>query len=955
LAETFTIDEAYGTKPAGQTFSVEEAYGQGGTFSIDEAYGSPAQTGRIEGNAFTRVYEAGRQTVDEIFAEPLGVSRETLGPLVNQNVEQAQEPVWGQLRAFNDVLIRGTAAAGDVAFRGVSAVFQGGIAAATQALKEFGVSDTKANQFMRDANVALIALGVEFPTVGVGMIRSKARPPGGMAKPAAKAGEKIEPTLEGLRPASAADDSAAPKQLEMFDEAIDRAVKELPAEQQAAARAEVKSALDRSMGEGAETTGVSKLPEAGLTEPRITGAVSKKVVDAAEELLTVGGVRRDPSLLISDQIMDLLSSQRLTTTDISSILNKHGLSHTDFADLWRVNIKKAAQDMRTLSILEQRVKALAGEAGAEADLIRLQDEAGVSGRALGWWRRIDNVRRGMLVTQLSTAVRNFETQTARLGVDAMTNALDAGMRKVFAPNSTAAAAPDAMEALMRVFVSPRKTKQQVDAILSAFPKEQDRLFLRYASDINAAGGGKVFGHAETVVNALNIANRFQEYLIRRAVFASSLNRRLGQDGISLEGVIKNNSRGLIQRQHIEGAVNDALEATFGKDFSPMAPGFEGMAGTFIRTVNKWPGLTFAIPFPRFMMNAVKYQFEYSPLGFMKLLGKEERAKVAAGDMATISKATMGSALLLAAYQIRNSEFAGERWYEIRTPDGKYIDARAFNPFAGYLFIADLVDRIKDDRLDTLSGDDIIKGILSANVRAGTGLFILDQLTEAMAGLPTNTKVLQDFAGSILAGFAVPLNQIKDLFAEFDQNEAVIRSAREGPYWGVNIAEAYRNMPIASTSLPAAYSPLREGPLTRDFPLTRQLTGLLMTGGKNPVEMEVDRLGMPRAEFYPRTGDPTADREVVQIMGILSERGIAKFVQSPQYLRLGNRTKSYVLAELLKTAKRAAYQAAKARNPLRFAKVQAERMSQREQRMLDEVTSGRFTELSDNLAETAEQQ
>src|SRR5262245_60035422 len=94
-------------------------------------------------------------------------------------------------------------------------------------------------------------------------------------------------------------------------------------------------------------------------------------------------------------------------------------------------------------------------------------------------------------------------------------------------------------------------------------------------------------------------------------------------------------------------------------------------------------------------------------GFLRLLSKEERAKVAAGDYSAITRATIGTAMLLAAYQVRGSQYAGEKWYEIRLPDGTIVDARAFAPFSNYLFLASI---LRGER--ALTTRDVAQGLLS---------------------------------------------------------------------------------------------------------------------------------------------------------------------------------------------------------------------------------------------------
>ena len=116
--------------------------------------------------------------------------------------------------------------------------------------------------------------------------------------------------------------------------------------------------------------------------------------------------------------------------------------------------------------------------------------------------------------------------------------------------------------------------------------------------------------------------------------------------------IEANQIGAIPRADIKASVEQALEITFAKEFSPFAKGPEGMAGKFIQAFNGIPGAAFVVPFPRFMMNSVKWTFEFSPLGFLRLISPEVRNRIAAGDMSTISRATIGVGLFLTRLSYR---------------------------------------------------------------------------------------------------------------------------------------------------------------------------------------------------------------------------------------------------------------------------------------------------------------
>ena len=150
-----------------------------------------------------------------------------------------------------------------------------------------------------------------------------------------------------------------------------------------------------------------------------------------------------------------------------------------------------------------------------------------------------------MVTQLATAVRNFESQVTRGGLNVMQKGLDSGMQnlaKKINPNLKITQFADPLEALKgmgNIFkqFKPsvfKQVKKETDTILAAFPKEQDRLFLRFSNDVVARGTkealkGSALDKVEAGVQLLNIVNKGQEFITRRAVFQSSLAERIASN------------------------------------------------------------------------------------------------------------------------------------------------------------------------------------------------------------------------------------------------------------------------------------------------------------------------------------------------------------------------------------------------------------------------------------------
>lgn len=670
-------------------------------------------------------------------------------------------------------------------------------------------------------------------------------------------------------------------------------------------------------------------PLSPLTRPLLREEHHQTVVRAAGELFRRGGVERNPQRLLSDQIVDMVHSGRLTVPELQETLTAHKVTLADFTDdLFRPAIRDAAQRLQRLSALAQSLNRLDGSDALSRIAEQLERDA--IAVALPWWRRVDNIRRGLLVSQLSTAVRNAEAQAGRVGLDVAQQALDAGLQWSFGVRQRTHAL-DGLETVWNLF--RRNTTANVDAILEQFPDEHDRLFGIWNSDIATGTAGRtraerIFDNADKAVAVVNTVNRAQEFLFRRAVFQAKLGQALRERGQSLDQVnVKDIPEGAIR-----DAVDEALSYTFAK-----SPKFGSLGQKFVSLVNALPGATLAIPFPRFLVNSLKFFSDFSPTGFLKLLSPAERTKIAGGDTSTISRAVLGTGMLGAAFAIRSSEYAGERWYELRTPDGSTIDTRAFNPFAAYLFTADVIRRKIDGRLNTLTAKDMIAGVLSSNLRAGTGLYLVDQVLGALTEAGSAEKagrMLAGLAGETLAGFATPIQQLTDALAEYDDELQVIRETRMEPFAGPIKAK----IPGLAQTLPEAESPTRGAPMRRGAPLLKQLTGILLSDPKNPVERELDRLGFTRQEVLPSSGDPEVDRLVAQKMGPLAERRLGFLVTSGGYHAMSDAAKGNRLREGLIEMRQRAREEARGRYPQRFHELKRQQQPRRLRQLLEERRS-----------------
>jgi len=704
--------------------------------------------------------------------------------------------------------------------------------------------------------------------------------------------------------------------------------------------------------------------EAGLT----TGKIGiKEIVDLGSEGLSsnVGRINKEVQIAFHDVWRDLAVKGRVPIIDpkvkpfIHQMKDAVDAGLIDFeGDLVNAMVKKGipkeravaeivgstvesvsesarelARQRMFLSKVQKSIKdnpALDDVSKALNDMLSdLDNSAFLTG-----WKRLDNLRRGMLVTQLATAQRNAITQAGRVGLDTIEQGIQAGLQKLFGrpqtahPADTFAVFSEILKQLKHPIKAFKGQISDADKILALHPKLNNRLFNHYASDIYT-GQGK----AERVVDLLNTANRFQEWTTRRAVFTGKLRTLLRNEGKSLNEIIKANRMNEIPERLLRSAIDDALEITFAQ-----SPKYGSVAHAFTNFINKMPGATFAIPFPRFMVNSMKFFWDFSPMGVLKLVKSSEWAKMATGDFKSISRAMLGTGMLGAAWQVRNSEYAGEKWYEVRLPDGKTWDTRAYNPFAAYLFAADVIKKAKDGTLNQLKSKDIMMGVLSSNLRAGSGLYILDSFLEGIAGLKTPDKAvtkLKEFSGEVVGGFFTPLQTLTDVISEFDEKQQIVRDRRTEPFMGPIKA----HFPVISKQMEPMTPVTREEPFRRIGGALRQLTGVTLNEPKNMAERELDRLGFTYMEIVRPTGVDEADRLIKKYMGKLVQERVSKLVTSENYLRLSNASKGEKLRLFLNKMREIARKRAKRENPGAFKKVKELRIPRRKRMLLEEIAGG----------------
>ncbi len=650
----------------------------------------------------------------------------------------------------------------------------------------------------------------------------------------------------------------------------------------------------------------------GQTQPIPTAEIGGKVANFAADYSNLAGLQRPADMPFSEFFYRHFKAGTLPEEEVSKLVTKYDLKDEDLFELItgsRQGLGDAARVMQRFSIASRYVPKEAADI-AKLGLQEADD--------LGFWKRLSNAYRGSLVSSVATTMRNVISSAGRVPIDAATNLMDSTLNAAanpFRQQKVGVNPFDAAAVITDRFAPGRNTKFW-EQMKNVQPEIQKELAATYAADVARVTKKDAFAKVEKAVDVANLLNRVTETATRKAMFPVYLRREATRLNLDFDELVDAGGLASLPEEAWAKALDDTLGFTYSSK-SEVADKFSdmldkmGKVGTVARVVG-----TTVMPFPRFMMNALKFQFDYSPAGFTKLLTEAERAKFAKGDVSAVSKAIVGSSMLYGAYQFRNSENAGEKWYEGKLEDGRTVDLRPYFPAAPYLLVADIIKRAQDTTLDqAFQTSDILQGLSGAQFRAGTGLYVTDQLLKDLSGAGGNLDKAKTIATGWLAGvgagFLNMFSTFKDFYAQYDPEEAVYRDTKDNP-----LAALLRPIPGAQRALgaPAATSATREGPLTTEDPALRQLLGATIRPAKNIVESELDKLGLTAYDVGSKTGEVAIDRLVNRDLGIIAERGIAPLLRSPEYQNLDNVGKSAAIKEIYSKAREVANAKFNAENP-----------------------------------------
>ena len=722
--------------------------------------------------------------------------------------------------------------------------------------------------------------------------------------------------------------------------------KEKPVDKRALPEEQVETGQEQ-FGEIGDTMGVT--PEFVLS---FDPSRNKRIFGAVTELIKKGkiniDIENDPNKRVTEYVSDAIRQFAKDDPDkaaklFEDLAEKYNLTGDDFANLFIADISDAARKLAGASAASRIFKRLNGVAGddvfyldtqtkeliqkATDDVAKGDNRAAFqflteaerraskkSGKSLmDHLQRADELRRSAMTSQVATTIRNTASGAARVGIDVVTKGFDRGLAKFvhgatggkFGSKAGGLAAPNEdVFAILMGLMNKKETDAVETLFKEGFTKKSAQLF-REMQDVldSAIPDSARTSKLRILGKELNALNTASDNLFKRAAFVGNLKRglnelaaagekagRLKGTDLNLTNIIRQGNFNAVfntpqGKKVLDKAIDESLYFTYQR--TPDNP----TARQMIKLAHSAPFLTSSlVPFPRFIANALRFTYEYSPLYVMSdLWGKGAISKTfrdgGAENFEEISKALVGTAGLYGAMAFRESEYAGEKWYEARLPDGTTFDMRPFFPAAPYLWVADLVNRYekaKDDpKADPVIGESSfftegLQALSGTQFRAGFGIYAIDGAIEDWLGAKDNPEALQkigiNMAANVASTYSIPLTVGQDLYNTFlsPDDERIVRDTKSSSLGSLFINKALARVPgnyaiekmlaeSIGTTAPEIYeSPTRAGVLRRTTPLTRQYMGILKQERKNWFEKEIDTLKIGRRIIARKTGIPEAD-------------------------------------------------------------------------------------------------
>ena len=578
--------------------------------------------------------------------------------------------------------------------------------------------------------------------------------------------------------------------------------------------AKKRTVQDVVLGKGEDSIDISDAVNLSMSEGEMFSAILKPekfdaivavAADLRDKEQALGmGIWDDNNKVIDNLFNLTVDKELIGGQELLDTLAKYGLSFEDYVMTVVGSASEAGKALNKLSQIKRARPLTQKEAYKQKKLLESQD------RIRDTMMRIENIRRGMMVSQLATAQRNLLSGVIRAPMEGIgklvDNALVGFENGGFAGLGQSMVSRESWKGAFRhmglMFANPKAAKEYTQLIMNQ-PELIDNLdrFYNQMADLqkkmgrgNAKSmGGKVVDFAisrgEDVSAILNTPNRWQEFMLRNGMFLADVERLVKRDwNIDLieainEGKIRDimtdassvrpeGSRSFIDIA--DEAMYNALDLTYANE--PDIKLFRQLNTFIVRN-----GLTTVLPFPRFMFKSMELLAQYGAGSFIpvtrfinkafksddnikqliaesqgikaedvtqEMLERERRA-FTRKERDMIGKNLQGAMLIGAGIYYRSREDAPADYTKMNADDGFVLDSTPLFPLRPILLIGELTKQ-------AMKGRNTFLNWIERNP---------NELVEVLTGTNFRTGpsgyILNDIVSNVFAGTPINETTVKD--------------------------------------------------------------------------------------------------------------------------------------------------------------------------------------------------
>ncbi len=678
-------------------------------------------------------------------------------------------------------------------------------------------------------------------------------------------------------------------------------------------------------------------PATALTDAKIQKDMSARAVRVAMHVIEQDPTfRLKPGQQTSSAINEVFSNlDNVNDAVLEQAIRKEGLTPDDFAKANKMTVSEAAQVMQQYSAASKVLKRMTEidpVIKQQVDELFAKPDSQVSalGRVGQAIRFAERESKAFIVSGIGTTVRNVLGTSVGLTYNSAASLIEGAMYTVGRTLDGAAKGQrittamrslgDTMNDAFSVYGYMAKgglSTEVTDTLLQHNPALRNNI-LSATQESSTTELSKV----SQVFNTLNVA---QDAFFRKAIFNAAVEKHMRRAGLDMYETIGQGKS--IPSSILQQATDETLKATFSytpkvqkQGIQTFEAGAEAAGNLFIKAA-EFPGGSLIATFPRFMSNAIAFQYRYSVFGaasgmedllqgsLLKAAGSSGGEALIRKGQENIAKGVVGTAALAAAYDYRLNNQDTE-WYNMKQDDGSTVDTRSIFPLGPTLAVADFMAKRKMG-LEPKTAE-MVESIVGMKMPAGTQNQFLDQVFAAMSSEKEADK-LEIALGKVLGDFVARFSQpfvFKSAYEFFDlfrqegaiqRDPNVITSEDSGDrFIEAAVNRVQGKLPVVKESLPEAVPRLREGPVYKEGEFFYSLVGVRETPPKTVAEKEIVRLGIDPFRLYgPSSGDRTYDRAFVEAANPLVISAIERTTSNKRYQALSPTEQKLALTNVVR--------------------------------------------------------